>query len=82
MNRITASFATFFLAVSPIATHAARSSTPAIAVATVTPAAIVRVTHHRSKAYDVHGQRFVPTSLLRNRDTLINGLPPQPAQFE
>ncbi len=77
MNRITVSFATLSLALSTIA------ATPAIAVATATPPAIVHVTRHHSTVHDVHGQRFdVPNSLLRNRDTLINGLPPQPSQFD
>ena len=48
--------------------------------ARVAPVAVHRT---RSTVHHANGQRFdVPNSLLRNRDTLINGLAPASMQFD
>jgi hypothetical protein len=85
MNKIITASAILFLAALPWEAHAADApaSVPPISHlgAPAPTAAVAR--HHRSTVHDVHGQRFdVPRRLMRNRDTLINGLPPQPAQFD
>ena len=81
-----AASAILFLAVAPFNAHAADAATaapPTSHLSASAPAAVNPARHHRSTVHDVHGQRFdVPNSLMRNRDTLINGLPPQPAQFD
>ena len=67
-----------------LAASAARSTVNADqAMATPTAIATVAIHHSRSTVHHANGERFdVPNSLLRNRDTLINGLPPEPSQFE
>lgn len=86
MNTSIAASVILLLAVSPLEARAADAIAPAPVVsspATPARADTVPARHHRSTVHDVHGQRFdVPRSLLRDRDTLINGLPPQPAQFD
>ena len=80
MNKSILAFALLLAAV-PVGALAAGPATPATGAAT--PATATPVHHFRSRVHDVHGQRFdVPNSLMRNRDTMINGLAPQPAQFD
>ena len=72
--------ASLLMGIAPISSYAA-SPTPTVGdVRAVTPLHVVPqglVVHY------LDGQRFdVPDGLLRDRSTLLNGLPPQPLQFD
>lgn len=82
MNKpLLAAFA-LLVGTAPLAALAAPMATVvdgATAAATVQTIAVHR---SRSTVHHASGQRFdVPNSLLRNRDTLINGLAPASMQF-
>ena len=86
MNKTITASVILILAAVPLAAHAADPTVATSAISHVgaaAPAVAVPMPRHHSSVHDVHGQRFdAPNSLMRNRDTLINGLPPQPAQFD
>ena len=83
MNRIIIATAAALTGVAPATAFAAPAPLPATDGAVTTPTTHVAAHHLHSTVHFSHGQRFdVPNRLLRNRNTLINGLPPQPQQFD
>ncbi len=83
MNRVFFAATAVFVGFAPIVAFAAPAALPVTngpAITSVTPVVVHPL---RSTVHYANGERFdVPTSLLRNRDTLINGLPPEPLQFD
>ena len=80
MNKLILATTAILIAAAPAAALADAGGAAVTKPAVTQP---VPATMHRSRVHDVHGQRFdVPNSLMRDRTTLINGLPPQPQQFD
>ena len=79
-----AAVAAVLVGVAPMAAFAAPAPLPISNEGATAPVTQVVVQPRlRSTVHFADGQRFdVPNSLLRNPDTLINGLPPQPQQFD
>lgn len=74
---------TLLVGAAPAAALAAPAALSTVSAQTATPVTTIVVRHARSTVHYANGERFdVPNSLLRNRDTLINGLPPEPLQFD
>ena len=83
MNKIFAAATAILVGAAPIAAFAAPAALPVTNRFATAPVMPVVVHPLRSTVHYADGERFdVPNSLLRNRDTLINGLPPEPLQFD
>ena len=83
MNKFITAAAVLIIGAAPAAAFAAPTTLAVLDVSATPPVKTAVIHHARSTVHDWHGQRFdVPNSLLRDRTTLINGLPPQPQQFD